>query len=364
MKQTIGIILMFFSTVCFTAAGVNYPPGNLESKLDQYLEKVTSEPGFSGTVMVVKKNRVVLHKGYGWADREKTVRIGVDTKFWIASITKQFTASAILVLREQGRLSVNDSIGKYFKDVPKDKERITLHHLLTHTSGIGQNYASDGIAGRDEAVRAILKIPLKNPTGERFGYSNDGYSLLAVIVETVSGQPYEAFCREYLLKPAGMTRTGFWGEALPKDEPPIAYTLQELTADDKLPSWGFRGGTGMFSTTGDLYKWYRALQANKVLKEPGKKKLFTPYSSTSRGNYTYGWFVSKPNHVRQALWTSGAEGFGHNAILKTFPDGTVIIVVSNAGNLSGVPARSLVSKGLEEILFDTKDKKTGKTGDR
>jgi CubicO group peptidase (beta-lactamase class C family) len=327
--------------------------GGLEARMDRFLKKLASDSGFSGAVFVARQETIMFHKGYGWESQRKDSSIRTDTRFYIASISKQFTAAAILKLEEQRTLSVSDRIASFFKDIPEDKRAITIHHLLTHTSGLAQNYAADGIVDRDEAVRAVLKSPLKSPPGERFGYSNDGYTLLAAIVEIASGQRYEAYLRRHLLEPAGMERTGFWGDPPGKGERPIAQTLRAINEEVKMPNWGFRGATGMSSTVIDLYKWHRALVRNTALRKTSREKLMTPYVTTSRGGYGYGWFVSKTKRGDEVIWTAGAEDFGHNAIIKSYKDGTVIIVASNAGNISGVPARDVVSAELERILFET-----------
>ncbi len=292
---------------------------DLRAQLDQYLSRVTSELSFSGSVLVAKGERIVLHNGYGWADLKKTVRVNTETKFFIASITKQFTAAAILKLEEQHRLNVKSSITEFFA-VPQDKRGITIHHLLTHTSGLAQNYAADGIVDRDEAVKAILKPPLQSLPDEKFGYSNDGYNLLAVIVEIASGQSYESFLGRNLLQPARMSQTGFWGDSLANRRTSIAEMLSNIPVGNQVPNWGFRGAVGMSSTTGDLYKWQQALLSDKVLKKSSRKRLFTPYAPTSRGMYTYGWFVSKTKQGLDLIWTAGSEQFGHNAIINSGTD--------------------------------------------
>lgn len=330
---------------------------DLRAQLDQYLSRVTSELNFSGSVLVAKGERIVLHNGYGWADLKKTVPVNSETRFFIASITKQFTAAAILKLEEQHRLNVKSSITEFF-DVPQDKRGITIHHLLTHTSGLAQNYAADGIVDRDEAVKAILKPPLQSLPGEKFGYSNDGYNLLAVIVEKASGQSYESFLGRTLLQPARMSQTGFWGDSLANRRTPIAQMLRDIPVGNQVANWGFRGAVGMSSTTGDLYKWQQALLSDRVLKKSSRKRLFTPYAPTSRGMYTYGWFVSKTKQGLDLIWTAGSEQFGHNAIIKRYADGTVVIVASNSGDISGVPARTLISDELEHILFNTSEART------
>lgn len=320
---------------------------NLRQKLDNYLNEITLKKNFSGTVLIAKGNKILLNQGYGFTGLKKTVKVKSDTIFYIASITKQFTASAILKLEEQGKLKTTDLISKYFKDIPADKSQITIHQLLTHTSGIAQNYTADGVINRDEMVKAVLAEPLKNPIGEKFGYGNDGYSLLAAIVEIASGQTYETFIKQNLLKPAKMKNTGFWGEK----NGLIAETKVAISADIKMPNWGFRGSGGMSSTAKDLYKWQQALFADKILSTKEREKLLTPNNQTSKGMHAYGWFISETKAGKQVYWTAGYEDFGHNGIIKAYPDGTVIIVLTNSGDIDEKPARDLVSNGLEQIIF-------------
>ena len=192
-----------------------------------------------------------------------------------------------------------------------------------------------------------MKEPLKSSIGEKFGYSNDGYSLLAAIIEIASGQTYESFIKRNLLKPAEMTSTGFWGEA----NVSIADTKRKISADVKMPNWGFRGGVGMYSTVDDLYKWQRALFADKILSKPSREKLLAPKNQMSKGMHAYGWFISKAHDGQETIWTAGYEDFGHNGIIKTYKDGTVIIVLTNSGDIDEQPARDLVSNGIEQIVF-------------
>lgn len=323
---------------------------NLRPKLDNYLNEITANKGFSGTVLVAKEDKILLNQSYGFADLKKTVKVKSNTKFYIASITKQFTASAILKLEEQGKLKTTDFISKYFKNVPPDKAQITIHHLLTHTAGLAQNYTADGIINRNAMVKAVLAEPLKNPIGEKFGYGNDGYSLLAAIVEIVSGQTYENYFKQNLLQPAKMKNTGFWGEK----NVLIADTKKEISADVKMPNWGFRGGVGMYSTVTDLYKWQQALFANQILSKKEREKLLTPNNQISKGLHAYGWFISETKQGKKVYWTAGYEDFGHNGIIKVYADGTVIIVLTNSGDIDEKPGRDVVSNGLEQIIFDDK----------
>lgn len=196
--------------------------GEMGKALDEYLRRLEGF-GFSGALLVAKDGEIYLSKGYGWADRERRIPVTTETVFEGASLNKQFTAAAIMKLEEQGKLRVEDSISKYFDNVPEDKKTVTLHHLLTHSAGFPNEFGRSGVdygknpeqyyyQDRDTFVREILKAPLEYAPGTKAGYSNPSYSLAAAIVEKVSGQSYESFVREQLLVPAGLANTGFENE--------------------------------------------------------------------------------------------------------------------------------------------------------
>jgi len=317
--------------------------GDLAHRLDAFLATAT-DSGFAGTVLIARDGEIILHKAYGWADEARSRPITTQTPFWVASVSKQFTAAAILALAEDGRLRVTDSVTEYLEAVPADKTGITIHRLLTHTAGLRQNYAADGIGDRDSAVRAILLQPLRYPPGERFGYSNDAYNLLAAIVEIVAGQSFETYLRTRLLQPAGMRHSGFWGS--PGDE--AVAEIRRDPARPRRPNWGFRGATGIYSTPADLYRWHLALRAHRVLTEASRRTLLAPHVALeSEGHAAYGWFLTRTPRGTTAVWTRGTEDFGHNAILMTYPEeGIVIVAASNAGERDGIA----VTRGLADTL--------------
>jgi len=167
--------------------------------------------GFSGTLLVEQDGSIVLSEGYGYSDRENKVAWSSKTIADIGSITKQFTAAAILMLEEDGKLSVNDPLSRHFNDVPDDKRDITLHQLLTHTSGIEdlEDAGDYDPIERDEFIRRIFAQPLASRPGESYSYSNAGYSILGAIIEKITGQTYEMFLRQRLFIPQKMQDTGY-----------------------------------------------------------------------------------------------------------------------------------------------------------
>lgn len=347
VRTTLLLLLLVTSGACRSAGET--ASGDLARRLEAFLSQEAGK-GSSGSVLVVRDGRVLIDTGYGFADRQRMRRITPETPFWVASISKQFTAAAILKLAEQGRLSLEDPITKYFPEVPEDKRAVTIHHLLSHKAGFQQKYAADGITDRGEAVTAVLKEPLADPPGQGFTYSNDNYNLLAAIVEIASGETFESYLKENLFLPAGLTRTGFWGESSAE---PVAEIPGEVPEASLRPNWGFRGATGISSTTGDLYRWHLALQEDKVLSNESREKLFFPHEVVSpEVTSTYGWFLSPTAWGTRSVWTRGTESFGHNAILVSYPEeGIVIVAASNAGDRDRISATRKLAEELAKVIF-------------
>jgi CubicO group peptidase (beta-lactamase class C family) len=318
---------------------------------------------YSGSVLIAYQGRVLLHQGYGWADPQKTHPITPHTRFWIASISKQFTAAAIFRLVEQGRLLLKDPLNHFFPTAAADKKAITLQQLLTHTAGLRQNYAADGLTERQAAIDAILAGPLKSPPGECFGYSNDAYNLLAAIVEISAGDPFETSLKRLVLDPAGLADTGFWGM---EGHNKVAEIHGEVDEIVRQPNWGFRGAVGMFSTTGDLFRWHLALQRDQVLTSASRAKLLGPQITLDDMEQAgYGWFFTCTPHSTTAVWTRGTEDFGHNAILLTYPmEQVVIAAASNAGNYTGIAITRYLAEQLGDALVNGKSSHTRSIHDK
>ncbi len=311
--------------------------GDLGKKLDEYLTRVVPY-GFSGAVLVARDGEVVLNKGYGQARRADGTLNTSETVFSTGSITKQFTAAAILKLEMQGKLNTEDRIREHLGGVPQNKVDITLHHLLTHTAGVlfstGDDYT---IAQRDETVKKILDAPLEFTPGERFHYSNAGYSLLAAIVEHVSGLSFEEFLNQELFEPAGMKFTGYrlpdWNKKV------VAHwyaggTDNGTPLEKDYPYWNLIGNGGILSTTGDMLKWRNALMGDKVLSEAAKAKLYTPYLN----DYAYGWDVLATDRGT-LIQHDGGSTLGSAAEIRRYIDAGVVTMV-------------FVNADGEEVLFD------------
>ena len=319
------------------------------SKLDNYLTRITPF-GFSGALLVAKNGEIILNKGYGAAIRSSETPNDANTIFSVGSITKQFTAAAILKLESRGKLRVTDSLGTYFKDVPPEKQSITIHNLLTHTSGIVQDAGGDyEMVGRDEAVRRILALPMEFKPGEQFGYSNSGYSLLAAIVEQVSGLSYEQFLRDSLFVPSGMMATGY---RIPDWKSHVVAHWYVGEKDNltplqrQYPGWFLVGNGGILSTPGDMYRWHLALLGDRILPHEEKVKLFTPFLD----EYAYGWDVIKSPHGL-LIQHNGGSDLGNSAEIRRYIDSNAVSIIFCNQFYAGNGLVDAVRRQIQDLIF-------------
>lgn len=259
--------------------------------------------GFSGVVLAVRDGETVLERAAGTLNDEAGTPFTTTTPFSIASVTKQFTRAAMLLLEQQGRLSMSDPVSKHIPELPSDKAGITLQHLFDMQAGLHEYHDVDGaVPGdhqpmtREEAIRAIGAQRVHFAPGAGRLYSNSSYTLLAVVIERVSGKAYDAFVREALLAPAGMTDTGFYGEArwrgrASRGAGPSRYRDNDPAAWP-APAWTIAGSGGMVSTAGDLAKWIRAMHAGRIIGPDRMRRMYpraewASYAGgSSFGNYT------------------------------------------------------------------------------
>src|SRR5215208_1225710 len=269
------------------AADTGVVRGQMGAALDQLLSRLAAY-GLSGAMLVAKGDTVVLHRGYGLANRAANAPVAPETPFMIGSLSKQITAAAIVKLEAERKLAKTDTLGKFFPGLPPEKARITLHQLLTHTAGfpyLDPNMFAE--VSRDEAVRGALALPLDRQSGERYAYASPGYTILAGVVERASGETFEAYLTKHLLEPAGMRRTGFMGEARWRD--PGVPTHSYSDANDEGAMSAFPGmakavGAGSIITTaGDLFRWERALRGGALLPDSVTRKLWAPHVPTGQG---------------------------------------------------------------------------------
>jgi CubicO group peptidase (beta-lactamase class C family) len=338
------------------ALPVAQDPRGVASRLDEHMRRLVPF-GYSGSLLVAKDGEVVLANGYGLADREAGVPVTAETVFDIGSITKQFTAAAILRLEMEGRLSVSDPVSRWFDGVPADKQGMTLHHLLTHSSGLRDNFGRDyAVAERDSLAGVILGSELLWAPGTRYRYSNAGYSLLGMIVEKASGMGYEPYLREKLWGPAGMTRTGYRVDWRP-GELAVGYArggqrdgtpVDQAWAPDG-PWWNLRANGGVLSSVRDLFRWHQALEGEAILSAAAKAKMWTPHvaeNDEGSSHYGYGWAIMQTQRGTRLIAHNGGNGIFFADFRRYVDEGVVVLVMSNTADMSAGGTLASVSRAV------------------
>lgn len=358
------LTILLLTAICFTGCNQRQSEtvntDRLSSSLNEYMTACESN-GFSGAVLVAKGDSIILNKGYGLANKEKSFANTPKTVFDICSVTKQFTGTAILKLAEDEKLELTDSLSTYFKDLPFDKQNITIHHLLTHSGGFGHGIGKgdfDHIPEK-EYFQQLFDTDLLFTPGEKYEYSNSGYSILGRIIEIVSGKSYESYLREELFKPAGMAQTGYllpkWGSDLVANE--YLYNvinkgnhISKYQQDGKI-AWPLKANGGINSTQEDMYKWYLALKNNTVLNKHSIEKLTAPHILEYEGEssyYGYGWVTFQSDRGTKIITHNGFNGVSYYEFIW-FPEEDALILFSTN---SSTRESSRIPFELEKMLFD------------
>ncbi|MCP3915053.1 MAG: beta-lactamase family protein [bacterium] len=338
-----------FLAVLFVLSASTQASDAVAERVESYLGRCAAF-GWSGVVLVQRGEKVVLHRGFGFADREAQREHAEGALFEIASATKPFTACAILALAEEERLDLDDEIGKHLPGVPEDKSAITIRQLLAHTSGMPRR-ATDG-RGSDlgRAVADYLAPPLVRAPGEGYEYWNGGYALLAGIVERASGQSFQGYCRKRLFERAGLEHTGFTGdEHLPAERLAIGYRDgQRLRSATGHPygdyGYQYRGMGGIVTSADQLVSFSEALDAGRILSAESVEAM----QASVTGAYGLGWGVTRTKRGTRRIG-HGGDVAGFHTQWQRFPDEDVHIVVLS--NVDGIPLYKL-AWNLEALLFD------------
>lgn len=310
---------------------------NAQEQIDTYLSSLAQDHKFSGSVLAAREGSIIFKGGYGKANIELHTDNTSDTVFRIGSVTKTITALSVIQLIVEGKLTFNDTIGSYFPD-QKDGDRITVHHLLTHTSGIANYTDNENLldwaslpSTTEELLNRFSNMDLEYEPGEKYQYSNSGYVLLGALLEKVSGQSYGDYIADHIFKPLGMVNTRL-------DDPrpiiPRRASGYELDSNGSLmnsynfhPSNAYAAG-GLISTVEDLYLWDQALYMDKLLPQPLLNHMLTPHKGDDGSSYGCGWIIQDTPYGKMTGHTGGIPGF--TSILMRFPETkATVIVLSN-----------------------------------
>ncbi len=306
------------------------------SAMDLMIKEFVAEQMFMGCVLISKDDKLLLKEGYGFANLEWEIPNSPRTKFQIGSITKQFTAAAILLLQERGKLNIDDLVKKHLPDSPASWDKVTIFHLLTHTAGI-RNYTDTDVLDYFTPIRNLActpknvmelfsSKPLEFEPGEKIAYSNSGYVVLGRIIESISGQSYAKFVDENIFKPLGMEDSGYDSHDEIMKYRASGYDVHNgklFNADYMDVSVVFAAGA-LYSTVEDLLKWGKGLFGGKLLSASSLQKMMTPYKE----NFAFGLTVI-PEEGRKVIRHKGKNP-GFKGVLSYYPsDQMIVVVLSN-----------------------------------
>lgn len=311
MKTIATLLPLLF--ILFSGFGQSDPVPERNWQLAQ--EYLSQQKDLSGIIILGTDGRIKIKHESGFADRAKEIPYSDTSLCTVGSITKSFTATSILILSGQGKLSLNDKITTYFKNVPLDKQEITIHHLLTHSSGLPGAIGNDYEPLQAENFRLrTWEHPLSFKPGTGYEYSNVGYSLLGMIIEQMSKKSYSTFLQENIFKPAGMATAGYQNPAADYRLLCHGYnpdgtdwgTSHDKKWDNNEPYWNLKANGGILMSARDMYQWYLALRANSVLTPALLKLQTTPYADEGGGSYYgYGYAVDQEGECVQHNGSNG-----------------------------------------------------------
>jgi CubicO group peptidase (beta-lactamase class C family) len=324
MKKLIAFLLLIIvSKTQGQIADLNTP-----KKLNELFSFYQKQNLFNGSVLIAKKGQILLNNGFGLQNASLNKKNDPKGIFQIYSITKTFTACVILKLVEEGKLSLNDKLSKFYPNYPSG-DSISIENLLTHTSGIYDYTRGNNMP--DQTEKSFVEFqktkPLDFPAGSDWNYTNSGYYFLGYIIQKATGMTYEKAVGKYIFKPLKMTQSGFAFKYLAHKNKAIGYevftenTKKEAVVYD--PPGPFAAG-GIYSTVEDLYKYYNGLKAYKILTKASLEKAYTPF----KNNYGYGWVIL-PMFDKKTVGHSGAGAGFRTNFIQIPEDDICIILLSN-----------------------------------
>ena len=324
-----------------------YDPAKGDKNIDEFMRNLHKKRGFNGNVLVAKKGKIIYQNAIGWADYLHRDSLKIHSKFELASVTKPMTATAILMLAEQGKLKLDQTVDEFFPDFPY--QGITIKMLLSHRSGMmNYVYFVDGVFKKERRSESkgisnmdVMKMiaerkpsPYTRPNA-KFHYNNSNYMVLASIIEKVSGVPYSQFMSENVFKPAGMHNTAVYSKAeydkIPVDVVGHDRTWRYSVVQNFLD--GPVGDKGIYSTVQDLFIFDRALRKGKLLSKAWQDSAYTGHNEMSRGhfNYGYGWRTFQGKNDKVVYHTGWWHGFRH-IYLRDLKSDVTIVLLSNLTN--------------------------------
>ena len=350
------LALTLSNTACTQTLNNNKPTSKVH-KINELISLYSDYDMFHGTILVADQNKIIYKSAFGMANMEWDIPNKVDTKFQIASMTKSFTAVLIMQLVAENKLDLQTPISKYLKDYPKENgDQITIHHLLTHSAGIGRDRSNKEKHNQPEAmVNQFANSPLKFTPGERFNYSNSGYTLLGYIIETITEKSYEDILKDRIFKPLKMKNSGFY-----KHRPLIKNMASGYNKsfgeyydnNSSDESTAYAAGA-IYSTIEDLFLWDQALNTEALLSKKYMDVLFKKHIIDNNSHYGYGWeirdkFIGNTTETVETIGHSGSIG-GFRSLYTRIPSCNASIIILNNTSHS---FRTSITTAITGILYD------------
>ena len=362
MKKSILLLFIFSQYLVSTSCSQQQPKVSKVTdkafKIDSLVSLYADYEGFNGSVLVSHEGQIIYKKGFGFANMEWNIPNQTDTKFQIASITKPFTAMLVMQLVAEGKLELHKPISTYLPDYPKTNgNQITIHHLLTHSSGIAREGVNNKKQNRPKAmVDQFAEAPLEFKPGERFNYSNSGYTLLGYIIETVTGSSYAEVLHEKIFVPLGMKNSGYFRHSKLIENMASGYNKrfgEYFNAEGTDESTAYAAGA-IYSTVEDMFIWNQSLHHEQLLPKEYLNQMFEKHIvDPSYGHYGYGWeLINKPiGNTSEMVETVGHSGSidGFRALYTKIPSSNSSIIFLNNTNRAFLISMTTAITG---ILYD------------
>ena len=357
-SSLLAALLFMLSVARLTGAEADKRPGMID-ELFRDFDKPDA-PGAS--VMVIRNGKVLCAKAYGLANVEKATRNTARTNFRLASLTKQFSAMAIMIQADAGKLNLDDSITKFFPEFPEYGRAITVRHLLNHTSGLVdyEDILPKGTTIPVLDINVLRLLQQQDHTyfsaGTKYRYSNSGYALLALIVEKTSGMTFAAFLKQKIFRPLGMTNSMAYESGISQVANRAfgyAKSSDGWKLNDQSLTSSVLGDGGVYSSVEDLFKWDQALYGTKLVSRRMLKAAFAPGKSTLHDNgvqYGFGWFLSDYRGLRN-IWHYGSTA-GFATRISRFPDKKFTVIILS--NRESAPLTEILNMVVDMYLADTK----------
>ena len=349
MRSIAGMLLVLAGLMpCLPGRAQNEQLMKMAHQADQYLSRMVPF-GFNGAVLIAHGENILLNKGYGLADPSTQMPNGPGVIYSLGSIVKPFTATLVMRMVQEGSLSTEDSLSSFFPALPENKQAITIHHLLSHSSGLpGALGPDDEFITKKDYLQRVRDVPLEFEPGSRYQYSNVGFTILAMIIEEVTGKSYEEYLREEILVPAGMEQTGY--RMVDWERNKMAHNLSggkdngTFLERAHYPTWHLVGNGGMLTTTRDMHRFYLLLKGDRLLSPATKERMFTPVFMED----AYGWVNIDQGEILQH---NGGSSDGNGALFRWFPKDDICMMIFTNSTFQNRPGFEAVQQPLEDILF-------------